>query len=120
MKRAPKHPGSEAPKPLKMIPAWEGCGKSANPNDATQAPSNGSANPLSVSESDEAAVRACYVKRTLAQYLTVSIRTLDRAAAMGLLPCPDMVVGRSPRWSLQTIERWLKTRPKLPGRGGHQ
>ena len=105
MKRAPKHPSSEAQNPLKIIPAWAGRGKSANPDDATQAPANGSADSPSESESDEAAVRACYVKRTLAQYLSVSIRTLDRAAAMGLLPCPDMTVGRSPRWSPQTIEQ---------------
>jgi hypothetical protein len=28
-----------------------------------------------------------------------------------------LLVGRSPRWSPVTIEKWLRTRPKLPGRG---
>ncbi len=60
----------------------------------------------------------CLDKSGLAQYLGVSVRSLDRANAAGLLPRPDLVVGRSPRWSPDTIKRWLKARPKLPGRGG--
>ncbi len=61
----------------------------------------------------------CLDKRGLGRFLGVSVRTLDRAIAAGLLPRPDLVVGRSPRWSPDTINRWLKARPKLPGRGGH-
>ena len=60
----------------------------------------------------------CLGKTELARYLGVSVRSLDRANAAGLLPHPDLVVGRSPRWSPDTINRWLKARPKLPGRGG--
>jgi predicted DNA-binding transcriptional regulator AlpA len=60
----------------------------------------------------------CFSKQQLAAYLGVSTRTLDRAAAMGLLPRPDLQVGRSPRWSPETVTKWLRTRPKLPGRGG--
>jgi len=60
----------------------------------------------------------CVGKAELARYLGISTRTLDRANAMGLLPKPDLVVGRSPRWSPDTIKRWLRARPKLPGRGG--
>ena len=75
------------------------------------------ANP--VHETDEAAVAVCFTTRTLCEWLGISIRSWTRAAALGLTPAPDLVVGRSPRWSPQTIERWLKTRPKLPGRGGH-
>ena len=60
----------------------------------------------------------CLDKRGLGRFLGVSVRTLDRAIAAGLLPRPDLVIGRSPRWSPETINRWLKARPKLPGRGG--
>jgi hypothetical protein len=71
----------------------------------------------SVTPTDEAAVARCYTKRTLAGYLGLSVRSLDRANALGLLPCPDLVIGSSPRWSPATIEKWLRTCPRLPGRG---
>jgi hypothetical protein len=57
----------------------------------------------------------CYTKASLARYLQLSVRTLDRAIALGLLPLPDLVVSRSPRWTPATIEAWLKNRPRLPG-----
>jgi hypothetical protein len=57
-----------------------------------------------------------FTKKSLAAYLQVSIRSLDRAAALGLLPQPDLVIGRSPRWAPSTISMWLKSRPRLPGR----
>jgi len=60
----------------------------------------------------------CYTKKTLAVYLGVSARTLDRAAALGLLPTPDLLVGRSPRWTPRTVETWLSLHPRLPGRRG--
>jgi hypothetical protein len=59
----------------------------------------------------------CLDKRGLARYLGLSVRSVDRANALGLLPAPDLVVRRSPRWSPETISRWLRTRPRLPGRG---
>jgi hypothetical protein len=59
---------------------------------------------------------SCLTKRGLAQYLGVSVRSLDRGCAMKLLPTPDLVVGRSPRWAPETIAKWLRTRPRLPGR----
>jgi hypothetical protein len=59
-----------------------------------------------------------FVKRTLARHLSMSVRSLDRAIALGLLPEPDLVVGRSPRWTAATIDRWLRNRPRLPGRKG--
>jgi len=59
----------------------------------------------------------CLGKSELARYLGLSVRTLDRANAMGLLPRPDLTVGRSPRWAPETIRKWLRARPKLPGRG---
>ena len=58
----------------------------------------------------------CYSKSDLARFLGISIRSVDRANAAGLLPAADLVVGRSPRWSPQTIERWLRSKPRLPGR----
>src|SRR5262245_33589348 len=58
----------------------------------------------------------CLAKRELAAYLGIGYRTLERAIAQGLLPPADLMVGRSPRWSPKTIERWLACKPKLPGR----
>ena len=73
--------------------------------------------PDSAAGTDEAAVATCYTKRTLARFLDISTRSLDRAIAAGLLPTPDLTVGSSPRWSPSTIERWLRSHPRLPGRG---
>jgi hypothetical protein len=96
---------------------WEPGGNPSHAPAPSPAPSATSAFSSSVSESEGDAVRTCYTKRALAQYLHLSTRTLDRSRAFGLVPEPDLVVGRSPRWSPETIARWLKTRPKLPGRG---
>jgi len=49
--------------------------------------------------------------------LGISIRSLDRAIAAGVIPEPDLKVGKSPRWSEQTIQAFLLTKPRLPGRG---
>ncbi|MGO9108051.1 MAG: helix-turn-helix transcriptional regulator [Thermoguttaceae bacterium] len=57
----------------------------------------------------------CYSKRQLAGYLGLSVRTLDRLAARGDLPEADLVVGRSSRWSPATVEKWLRSRPRLKG-----
>ena len=73
---------------------------------------------ISLGDEDTPLPTSCLDKRGLARFLKVSIRSLDRANALGLLPCPDLVVGRSPRWSPDTISRWLRTRPRLPGRKG--
>jgi hypothetical protein len=58
----------------------------------------------------------CLDKQGLANYLAISVRSLDRANAMGLLPPPDLMISRSPRWSPSTVEKFLRTRPRLPGR----
>jgi len=60
----------------------------------------------------------CFTKKTLSEWLHISTRSLDRAIAAGVIPAPDLTVGRSPRWSEQTIAAFLKTKPRLPGRGG--
>lgn len=76
-----------------------------------------SGEPNPVPETDEAALVCFYTKRTLCEHLRISIRSWDRAAAAGLTPAPDLICGARARWSPQTIERWLKLHPVLPGRG---
>jgi hypothetical protein len=71
-----------------------------------------------VGDIETPAPASCLDKRGLARFLGLSVRTLDRAKALGLLPCPDLVVGRRPRWCPDTISKWLRTRPHLPGRKG--
>jgi hypothetical protein len=66
----------------------------------------------------EEALAVCLGKQGFARFLGISVRSLDRANAVGLLPEPDLRVGRSPRWSPETVTRWLRTRPYLPGRKG--
>jgi hypothetical protein len=56
-------------------------------------------------------------KQELADYLRISVRTLDRLDARKLLPAPDLVVGRSPRWLPDSIAVWLANKPRLSGRG---
>jgi hypothetical protein len=73
---------------------------------------------LAVVDRPSEELKSCVDKRGLAEFLLLSVRSLDRANAMGLLPTPDLVIGRSPRWSTDTISRWLRTRPRLPGRKG--
>jgi hypothetical protein len=73
---------------------------------------------IPMGDNDTPAPACCLDKRGLARFLGLSVRSLDRANALGLLPAPDLVVGRSPRWSPDTILRWLRTRPRLPGRKG--
>ena len=101
-----------------IISSWAMSGQQSHDAAATHDPAVrfNEVNPAQTT--DEAAVAVCRDKQGFAKFLGLSVRSLDRANAMGLLPAPDLVVGRSPRWSPQTIERWLKTRPRLPGRGG--
>jgi predicted DNA-binding transcriptional regulator AlpA len=60
----------------------------------------------------------CYGKAAVCQWLGISVRSWDRAAAAGLTPKPDLIVGSSPRWLASSIRMWLRTRPNLPRRGG--
>jgi hypothetical protein len=98
--------------------SWATRGQSPHDLAPSPDPTGRSADHASVALSDEIAVARCYTKQTLARYLGLSVRSLDRANALGMLPRADLTVGRSPRWSPQTIERWLRTRPRLPGRKG--
>ncbi len=61
-----------------------------------------------------------FTKKTLCRLIQISERSWSRAAAAGLTPPPDLVVGREARWSPDTIKKWLRTHPKLPGRGGRR
>jgi hypothetical protein len=73
---------------------------------------------IPLADDDTPSPLGCMNKRELARFLGLSIRSLDRASALGLLPCPDLVAGRSPRWSPETVSKWLRSRPRLPGRKG--
>ncbi len=70
-----------------------------------------------ISPADEHKGDRCFTKRSLSAFLGISTRSWDRAVAMGLTPPPDLLCGSSPRWSPATIEKWLRSRPRLPGRG---
>ena len=82
----------------------------ANNLDATQI--------LHTQTGDEQAVVRCWTKKTLFEWLGISVRSWDCAAAAGLTPAPDLVVGSSPRWSPATIAKWLQSKPRLPSRKG--
>jgi predicted DNA-binding transcriptional regulator AlpA len=105
-----------------MTPAqgrkWAMRGQSPHDGRSSLKPVAPSTTAAPVQPTHDAAPTTCLSKSGLAEFLGLSVRTLDRAGAMGLLPKPDLVVGRSPRWSPDTIKRWLRARPKLPGRGG--
>jgi hypothetical protein len=95
-----------------ILRTWEGRGQGPPAHDASRDPSNGSASP-----SRDQMSLACFDKAGLAEFLSLSYRSLDRCAAAGLLPTPDLTIGRSPRWTYETILKWLRTKPRLPGRG---
>jgi hypothetical protein len=55
----------------------------------------------------------CFTQKTLAEFLAVSLRTIFRLQAQGLLPDPDIQINRSPRWHTTTIMKWLRSRPRI-------
>jgi hypothetical protein len=91
----------------------DGRGQGPHANVASHVQPATSGDAPTVNESD-----GCHDKASLAQFLRISVRSLDRAIAAGALLEPDAWYGRSPRWLRQSILRWLKTRPRLPGRRG--
>ena len=101
-----------------IIPSWAMRGQQSHDPAATHDPAVRFTEASPVHTTDEAAVAVCFTTRTLCEWLGISVRSWTRAAAMGLTPAPDLVVGRSPRWSPSTIQRWLRTKPRLPGRKG--
>jgi predicted DNA-binding transcriptional regulator AlpA len=94
---------------------WEPRGDHPHDHATSHDPAHGSAKPQSDRRSHEPA--PLLSKGQFSAYLGISYRSLDRVAAMGALPRPDLILGQSPRWSLESISRWLKGRPRLPGRG---
>lgn len=100
-----------------IIPSWDARDQGERSQSTIPVPAYTSAKSNPVQITGEAPAR-CFSKSTLARFLGLSVRSLDRAKAMGVMPPPDLVVGRSPRWSPETIQRWLRSKPRLPGRGG--
>jgi len=101
-----------------IIPSWAMRGKSSHDQASSLDALSPSSEAIPVHTTDEAALTCFYTKRTLCEWLQISTRSWDRAAAAGLTPAPDLVCGSSPRWSPSTVTRWLKSRPRLPGRKG--
>jgi hypothetical protein len=55
-----------------------------------------------------ASVEPLLARADLAEVLRTSLRSLDRLAAAGKLPRPDLYLGtRQPRWTAESIRRWL-------------
>lgn len=109
--------GTSNPNAPPILSLREGRGQPSHAAAASQAPPTTSGNPPSEQMTDGIPTH-CFDKSELARYLGISVRTWDRATAARETPPPDLMVGRSPRWSPETIARWLKTKPRLPGRGG--
>ena len=104
--------------PQSMSP---GEGRGQGPFDPAVGPAQNdtSEQPSSANHAEHAPAR--YFAHNRAQFsrrVGISIRSFTRAEAAGVIPAPDLMVGRSPRWSEQTIRAFLASRPRLPGRGG--
>jgi hypothetical protein len=63
-------------------------------------------------------IAGSFDRKSLASHVLLSVRTLDRLAAQGLLPPADLTISGSKRWLKSTISRWLAGKPKLSGRKG--
>jgi hypothetical protein len=53
----------------------------------------------------------------LAATLNCSRRLVERMRSAGRLPCPDLRLGRLPRWRVRTIRDWIDEQARN-GRGG--
>jgi hypothetical protein len=91
---------------------WEQRGDGVRPTGSSPDPSS----PSQARARDELS-QGCFDQAGFAAFLKISYRSFTRAKAAGLLPRPDLMLGSSPRWSPDTVSKWLKTRPSLPGRG---
>jgi hypothetical protein len=106
----PDHIQPDAPNPRQLRAA---CGQVQPGPSPSPFPAADSGPPHPVQATDR-----YHDRRSLAHYLRFSTRTLNRLMAAGSLPPPDLVIGKSPRWSPRTVEKWLRSRPRLPGRKG--
>ncbi len=52
--------------------------------------------------------RLAYRLGELAQALSISRRTLERERSAGRFPSPDLVIGKAPLWTPETIRRWIE------------
>jgi len=102
----------------KSLPLREGRTQSSLEPAATSPPAitPDGANPAGQTDGWQK-VPYCHNKAQLAERLNISLRSLSRAIAAGVVPDPDLLIGRSPRWTGRTIEAWLRSKPVLPGRG---
>jgi|SRR5208337_515313 len=96
------------------VPEWSGRGKAFLDPAASPIPPPIPAGPCSDATTDP----VFYTRKTLCRLIQVSERTWSRAAAQGLTPQPDILIGREARWSPSTIQRWLRSKPRFPGRRG--
>jgi predicted DNA-binding transcriptional regulator AlpA len=48
-------------------------------------------------------------RAALAEYLSVSLRTIDKFSSTGELR-PDFKIGDSPRWSRENVDQWILTK----------
>jgi hypothetical protein len=99
-----------------ILPVWAKRGN--DPSDHAPSPDRPTTSPApaSVGVTDDAP--GSFDKKGLAAHVLLSVRTLDRLAAQGLLPPADLTISGSKRWLRSTISRWLAGKPKLSGRKG--
>jgi hypothetical protein len=109
--RGESNPNAHSILPVWAIPGHHSTDPAPSPN-----PPDRSADSARVGDTD-ARLPVGFAQKAVCKGLSLSVRTWTRARAQGLTPPPDPYVGKSPRWLATTIERGLKTRPKLPGRG---
>ena len=81
------------PDARQILSPWAARGQTPAPPSASQQPLARSIDPSSVPMTDKLGPARCLTKRGLADYLGISVRSLDRAAALGLLPAPDLHIG---------------------------
>jgi hypothetical protein len=99
-----------------ILQVWATGGTDSHDSAPSHDPATTSPAPSTVQVTDDAS--KCFDKASLARYLRLSVRTLDRLAAQGLLPAADLTISGSKRWLQATISRWLLGKPKLSGRKG--
>ena len=96
---------------------WAVRGQAAGDHSASPNANEGSADHASVTLSDEAAVVRCFTKKTTCP-LPRAVGPITRSSQRPWGCCPARIWswGESPpRWSPDTIQRWLRTRPTAAG-----
>jgi hypothetical protein len=101
------------PRAHPILRTWEGRGQGPPARATNRDPAHGSGDAAK----DEMS-QGCLDLTGFAEFLGLSYRTMTRLLAANLLPAADLVIsGNQRRWMRRTIEVWLKSRPRLPGRG---